>query len=138
MKGFGVSQDVLERVYSSLVESILMFNMTVWYGNLSVRSKTKLTRIVNTASKVIGRPQAHLSSLFHRTNKKKALVVVGDLSLSHPLHPQVEKLQNAHGQEECGQTGMCSLCCWTTKCQVNCICTCTDLSSAVGTVIGCE
>ena len=97
LKGFGVSQDVLERVYSSLVESILKFNMTVWYGNLSVRSKTKLTRIVNTASEVIGRPQAHLSSLFHRTNKKKALVVVGDYS--HPLRPQVEKLQNAHGQE---------------------------------------
>jgi hypothetical protein len=31
-----------------------------------MRSKSKLTRIVNTASKVIGRPQALMSSLFHK------------------------------------------------------------------------
>uniref|UniRef100_A0A8C7L321 Laminin, alpha 1 n=1 Tax=Oncorhynchus kisutch TaxID=8019 RepID=A0A8C7L321_ONCKI len=29
---------------------------------------------------------------------------------------------------------ICSLCCWTTKCKVNCISICTYLSSAVGTV----
>ncbi|CAB1332602.1 unnamed protein product [Coregonus sp. 'balchen'] len=33
---------------------------------------------------------AHLSSLFHKATKKKALAVVGDPS--HPLHPQFERL----------------------------------------------
>ena len=86
----------MERVYCSSVESILKFNMTVCYGILSVRSKRKLTRIVNTASKVIGRPHAHLRILFHKATKKKALAVVGV-----PSHPQFEAslwpvLQNAH------------------------------------------
>ena len=42
---------------------------SVWYGNLSVTSKSKLTRIVNTASKVTGRPQALMSSLSTRQTK---------------------------------------------------------------------
>ena len=88
--------------------------MTVWYGNLSVRRKSKLTRIVNTASKAIGRPQAHLSSLFHNATKKAALAVVGDPS--HRLHPQFERfpfsltVKNAHRQEERVQTFIRSLC----------------------------
>ena len=64
LKGFVVSQDVLERIYSSLVESILTFSMTVRCGNLSMRSKGKLTRTVNTARKVIG-------WLFHKSTKNE-------------------------------------------------------------------
>ena len=44
---------------------------------------------------------------------------VGEASLWPALH-------NAHGQEECVQIFLCSLCCWTTKCKVNCIGICWD------------
>ena len=39
-RGLGLCQNVLERVYSSLVESILTFNITVCYGNLRVAKHT--------------------------------------------------------------------------------------------------
>lgn len=37
--------------YTSHVESILMFNITAWCGNLGVRKNNKLQRIVRMAGK---------------------------------------------------------------------------------------
>lgn len=47
LKSFNVSQSVLEMVYKSNVESVLVFNITSGYGNLDVRNKNKLHRIVS-------------------------------------------------------------------------------------------
>ena len=54
LKHFGVSQGILEMVYISLIESILAFNIVNWFGVLIVRNKARLSRVVNTASKVTG------------------------------------------------------------------------------------
>ena len=37
-----------------LVESVLTFNIVVWYGNLGVKGKAKLARIVGMAGKING------------------------------------------------------------------------------------
>jgi len=47
-----------------LVESILQFNITAWYGNLNVKDKNKLSKIVNIAGKVIGKSQRQLRDAF--------------------------------------------------------------------------
>ena len=39
LKHFGVSQGILEMVYTSLIESILTFNIVTWFGVLTVRNK---------------------------------------------------------------------------------------------------
>ncbi len=54
------SQKILEMVYRNLVEGFLFFNMVAWYEDLDVKYKGKLTRVVNTASKINGRPQMSL------------------------------------------------------------------------------
>ena len=44
-------------MYKSLVESVLTFNIVVWYGNLGVKGKAKLARIVGMAGKTTGAKQ---------------------------------------------------------------------------------
>lgn len=52
LRGFSVSSQILERVYVSLIESVLVFNITVWFGYLTVTNKNELNRIVRNAGKV--------------------------------------------------------------------------------------
>ena len=51
-------------VYKSLVESILTFNVVVWYENLGVKGKAKLACTVGVAKKIIGAKQDPLSDLY--------------------------------------------------------------------------
>ncbi|KAK0136900.1 hypothetical protein N1851_026922 [Merluccius polli] len=64
LRSFGISQHILEMAYKSLVESILSFNITAWYSNLSVKNKNMLSEIVNIAEKVIGKSQKQLCSIW--------------------------------------------------------------------------
>lgn len=54
IRDFSVSKGILTRVYRSLIESILPFNITAWYNALTVKHKIKLARIKHQASKIIG------------------------------------------------------------------------------------
>ena len=54
LRSFDVSRELLQIVYKSLVESVLTFNIVVWYGNLGVKGKAKLARIVGMAGKIVG------------------------------------------------------------------------------------
>jgi len=90
LRSFGVSVQVLENVYISLIQSVLSFNITVWFGNLSVKNKTKLARVVSMASKVIGRPQATLTNLYTNSVRRKALSITSDTT--HPMYGHFELL----------------------------------------------
>ena len=84
LKSFDVSQNVLQLVYRSIIESVLTFNIILWYGNLTVKNKSKLCRIVNTAEKIIGCRQTTLACHYHTAVNRKAQKVVNDYM--HPLH----------------------------------------------------
>ena len=90
LRSFNISADILETVYRSLIESILTFNITSWFGHVGVKGKSKLNRAVNTASKVVGRAQLSLADLHQAALKRKANQIVGDCT--HPLHCCFEKL----------------------------------------------
>ncbi len=60
LSSLGVSQKILELVYITHVESVLTFHLSVWFGYLSCKCKTKLNKIVSRASKIVGRPQKPL------------------------------------------------------------------------------
>ena len=90
LKSLDVSQNVLQLVYKSLIESVLTFNIVLWYGNLTVKNKGKLSRIVRTAEKVIGCRQNPLTSLYHTAVERKAQNIVSDPV--HPLHSHFQKL----------------------------------------------
>ena len=83
---------VLELVYRSLVLSVLTFNIVTWYGNLRVKERTKLNRIVNLASKIIGKQQEKLSDIFYKFSRRKAIKIVNDSS--HPLNSNFTLLRS--------------------------------------------
>ena len=90
LRSFSVSQEILQLVYRSLVESILSFNIVSWFGNLTVKNKTKLTRIVNQASKIIGINQLQMCELYKAALKRKAFQISQDPT--HPLHSAFQRL----------------------------------------------
>lgn len=83
LRGFGVSSQILERVYVGLIESVLVFNITVWFGYLTVANKNKLKRIVRNAGKVIGREQKSLDVLYQTAVLRMAKSISSDVN--HPL-----------------------------------------------------
>ena len=83
LKSFDVSSSILEMVYRSLIESILTFSSISWFGNLSVKDKSKLIRVIKLAGKIIGSNQKQLSVLHQKYAKKIAIKILTDSS--HPL-----------------------------------------------------
>ena len=82
--------NILETVYKSLVESVPSFNMIMYYGNINIQRRNKLQRIVSMASKIIGKPQKHLSGIYEERITNKAEKIISDPS--HPLHSEFELL----------------------------------------------
>ncbi len=50
---FGVIQNILEISYKSLVESVLTFNLTSWYGHLYCKQKHILAMITNIGTNIL-------------------------------------------------------------------------------------
>ena len=83
MRCFDVSRELLQTVYKSLVESVLTFNIVVWCGNLGVKGKVKLARIVGKAGKITGAKQDSLSDLYLTAVEQKTARILDDSK--HPL-----------------------------------------------------
>lgn len=84
LNSFGVDKYILEMVYRSLVESILSFNIVTWFGNLGVRDRNRINRIVKGASKVIGKLQKPISEIYKDSVFNKAKKIIADDS--HPMN----------------------------------------------------
>ena len=79
-------------MFRSLVLNVLTFNVVTLYGNLRVKERTKLNRIVNLASKIIGKQQETLSDIFNKFSRRKAIKIVNDSS--HPLNSNFTLLRS--------------------------------------------
>ena len=53
LRAFGVEQKVMLLFYHAVLESIIRYGITAWYGNLSVQLKTQLNRLVQQAMKIM-------------------------------------------------------------------------------------
>ena len=83
VRSFGVSRELLQIVYKSLVESVLTFNIVVWYENLGVKGKAKVARIVGMAGKTTGAKQDSPSDLYLTAVEQKTARILDDSK--HPL-----------------------------------------------------
>ena len=90
LRSFGVKKDILQMVYKSLVESILTFNIITWFENLTVKNRSRLVRITNVASKIIGRKQKPLVDIYNQSVRRKTVQILSDSR--HYLHDRFERL----------------------------------------------
>ena len=85
-----ISRELLQIVYKSLVESVLTFNIVVWYGNLGVKGKAKLACIVGMAGKIVGAKQDSLSDLYLTAVERKTGRILDDAK-----HPSFLSFRNS-------------------------------------------
>ena len=74
LKKFGFRHTILARFYHSVIESILCFGVSVWFGASASRDKARLERIVRRASRIAGCDFSFIASLYdtrlcHRVGK---------------------------------------------------------------------
>jgi gmma-aminobutyric acid receptor subunit gamma len=79
LKRFGIGPQILKRLYSCTIESILTGCITAWNGNCSASDRKALQRIVCT-----GAMHTAIQGLYTRQCQRKALTIVKDSS--HPSH----------------------------------------------------
>ena len=90
LTSFNVGTEVLQLVYRSLIESVLSFNLVSWYGNLSVKNKARLVRVVNQAGKIVGIKQLQLCDRYQQILIRKAAPIHHDST--HPLNSTIQTL----------------------------------------------
>ena len=90
LRSFNFSTEVLQLVYRSLIESVLSFNLVSWYGNVFVKNKARLARVVNQAGKIVGIKQLQLYDLYQLALRRKAVQIYHDST--HPLNSTFETL----------------------------------------------
>lgn len=93
---FGVSQNTLEIAYKPLLESVLTYNLTSWYGHLNCKQKHNLARVTKTASTIIGRPQSNLGEVYTSRCVENSECILKDST--HPLCDQFVLLPSGRQQ----------------------------------------
>ena len=85
---FQVDNKILSLFYRSFIESVLAFSLVCWFKNANVKSRNKLSRIVNICSKITGVQQASLSELYDRQVLRKTATI-----LRNPQHPLFDEYE---------------------------------------------
>ena len=90
LKRFGVSEVILLKFYRAVIESVLTFSITVWFGNTTHKDRAKLNKIVKTSSNIIGIDLPSLESLFYSRVSRKTASIIRDKH--HPAHTLFDPL----------------------------------------------
>ena len=90
---FQVNQNILSLFYKSVIESILCFSLTVYYGNSNKKDLKRLNNITRKASKIIGIECVSLSELFCKycCARTKSIVT----NCKHPLYNLYVKMRSS-------------------------------------------
>jgi hypothetical protein len=83
LKRFDLGPQILKKLYSCTIESILIGCITVWYSNCSASDRKTLQRVVRMAQCITGAKLPAIQDLYTRC-QRKALKMVKDSS--HPSH----------------------------------------------------
>ncbi len=88
---YGVGSNILLVFYRAMLESLIRYGITVWFGNLSVQLKNKLANIHKTAMKIIGIKQYEpIQTLYEQAVLRRAISISTDPD--HPLFSEYQLL----------------------------------------------
>lgn len=90
LKSFNVKAEVLELVFTSMVNSVITHNSVTWFGNLNKYNIQKLDRITKQASKLVGKNLPTVEDTYNKSLIRKSSSVIKDDS--HPLNEYFNKL----------------------------------------------
>ena len=84
LKQFGIARNILIQFYRAVIESVLTFSIPLWFGALSLRDKSKLEKIVKSASRIIGTELPALEEIYQQRVVRKASLISKDTT--HPAN----------------------------------------------------
>ena len=87
---FRVNQMILSTFYRSVIESILTFSITVWFGNTTKKDKSMINKIIRNASKIIHNDMTSLEEIYEKRTVRRALNTIKDAD--HPANALLQLL----------------------------------------------
>ena len=85
LRSFGLTTQIMLTFYRAVIESVLTFSITLWFGSIIVKElKLRLNRVVKTASRKIGKDLPSLESMYQHRLLGRAILSSRDTS--HPVH----------------------------------------------------
>ena len=94
-----VDSKILNLFYSSVVQSILSFAITVWFGNSTGEAKGKIDKVINQCKKLGVTNSSDVLSLFKRALSQRCKVIRSDPD--HPLHCKFQMLPSGKRLRSC-------------------------------------
>ncbi|KAK1803275.1 hypothetical protein P4O66_004061 [Electrophorus voltai] len=82
LRDFRLPSKVLRNFYTCTIESILMGNITVWFGNSTKQNRQVLQRVVRSAERITHTELPDLQTIYYKRCQTKARRIVKD-----PTHP---------------------------------------------------
>ena len=77
--------------YKAILESLIRYGITAWFGNLTVQLKNRLANMHKTAMKIIGKKQYEsIENLYNQSVMTQATKISSDPT--HPLSSEYELL----------------------------------------------
>ena len=62
LRSFGLTTQVMLNFYRAVIESVLTFSISVWFGSITQKETLRLNRVVKTASRIIGRDLVNVAA----------------------------------------------------------------------------
>ena len=96
---FGVSTNIMLIFYRASIESIVRYGITSWFGNLTVKLKSEILRLVKMAGKIMGMstPPNTPQVIFEQATLEQAKKTVSDPS--HVLYPEYRLMPSGRRYE---------------------------------------
>ena len=90
LRKYHLDKSILQLFYSSIIQSVITFSVTCWYGNSTQESTDRITRVINNCIKLGAKDAITLKELFVKCTLQRCKTIRGDKS--HPLHGRYQLL----------------------------------------------
>ncbi len=90
LKKIKIDTKIMELFYTAVVQSVISFSITCWYGNCSSDSKNKLTRLIKNCAKLGVKNINSLMDIYRKFSLQRCEVIINDVT--HPLNGHYQKL----------------------------------------------
>ena len=84
---FKVDKTLISLFYQSVIQYLISFCICVWGGNVLAKDITKITSIINQASKITENNQLTFEQILFKYSEKIFLKILNDST--HPLHCRI-------------------------------------------------
>ena len=84
LKKFGLRREILVQFYIAVIESVLCFSLTVWYGSTTKDQRRRLNRVVRNAGRIVGCELPPWEELHCKRTVARSRRIIADRS--HPAN----------------------------------------------------